>query len=160
MKKIVLASLLMVSMLFVGCSKEELPAIGPDKDVEVETPVVEEEEQVVAEVDGPAPTDDPALLQVSQDVAKDYSVTLKYEGNSAFFILSNKAKEQSLDKTEILTLMKNICDRIDVAYDRDYEVFYQTSDYEFVSLFRTRGDNGYSIVYFDEIVPNIYEFVK
>lgn len=164
MKKIVIGSLLIMSVLFTGCSKEELPKIGPDNDApEEEEVVVEAEESVVEEevpVDGSAPSDDPAMMELCNDVASEYSTTLKYEGNSAFFILSNKTKDECSDKVEILQLMKNISDKVDVVYDRDYEVFYQTSDFQFVSLFRTVSDNTYYVVYFDEIINNIYEFVQ
>lgn len=172
MKKIFIGSLLMVSMLFVGCSSEELPKIGPDKDTipreELESGAKEviEEESVAEEdtrksyVDGPADENDPVILQLCKEVADEYSSTLKYQGNSAFFITSNKTKDECTDKTEILKLMKNVCDKIDAVYDRDYEVFYQTSDFQFVSLFRGVSDNSYYVVYFDEIIQNIYEFVQ
>lgn len=172
MKKIFIGSLLMVSMLFVGCSSEELPKIGPDKDTIPEEEIVNETEETVEEepvveeetpksyANGPAEANDPTMLQICKEVADEYSATLKYQGNSAFFITSNKTKDECTDKAEILQLMKNVCDKIDAVYDRDYEVFYQTSDFQFVSLFRGVADNTYYVVYFDEIIQNIYEFVQ
>lgn len=162
MKKIFIGSLLMVSMLFVGCSADELPKIGPDKEVEEEV-VVEVDEEVSEEAiptDGPPAANDPAMQKICSDVASEYAMTLKYEGNGAFFITSNKTKDECADKTEILSLMKDICDRVDAVCSRDYEVFYQTSDFNFVSIFRVVETNTYYVVYFDEIVNNIYEYVQ
>lgn len=167
MKKILMGALLLASLTLVGCSEEELPKIGPDKDIDqVEEPVKEEE---VVEEEQPIVEQTPEESICEQlTVAFDMSVT--FDGYQTFIMRTNKTMNDFLGDgndpvkvadgtTEVLTTSKMAYDMIDELYEGEFYFMYNTSDNNNVSIFKT-SDGTYYTNCFGVTINNIYEWVK